>query len=76
MDRRVEASNWRRVLTRISVSGAGDRFIVRSGDEGPVKVWVRGGSLRCECGASRCLHIESLILCGFYSAEGEEQRAA
>lgn len=63
-------------LTRISVTGSGDGFIVRHGDELPVR--VRGGhfGLECECGQQRCAHIQSLRMCGFVENAQEKPKAA
>jgi hypothetical protein len=63
-------------LTRISVSGSGRSYTVRNGDERPVRVWVRDGELRCECGHAQCAHIASLEMCGFVEPAHQERRAA
>jgi hypothetical protein len=63
-------------LTRISVTGKGDHFLVRNGSEDAVKVWVRHDELVCECGRAACSHIESLKMCGFVEPSYEERRAA
>ena len=63
-------------LTRISVTGTGDGYIVRNGDESPVRVrWGRYG-LQCECGQARCAHIESLRMCGFIEDAQDTSKAA
>ncbi|MEO8284946.1 MAG: hypothetical protein ABI670_00725 [Chloroflexota bacterium] len=63
-------------LTRISVSGGGNQYVVRNGTESPVRVWVRGDTLECECGKRHCSHIASLEMCGFVDPDYVERRAA
>lgn len=63
-------------LTRISVSGASDHFIVRNGSERPVRVWRRAGGLQCECGRAGCQHVSSLLMCGFVEPGTSERQAA
>lgn len=65
-----------RALTRISVTGAGDGYLVRNGEDAPVKVRQGHNGLRCECGRSDCAHIESLRMCGFVEDAGEMPQAA
>ena len=63
-------------LTRISVVGTRDGFLVRTGDERARVVRDVGGRLVCECGASGCPHAEAVVLCGFVEGAAGEQRAA
>ena len=63
-------------LTRISVSGDGNHYLVRNGSEEPVRVWVRRGGLECECGKSACGHIATLEMCGFIETAYEQNKAA
>jgi hypothetical protein len=63
-------------LTRISVTGSGDFYLVRTGAASPVKVWVRREGVTCECGQGDCVHIKSLELCGFLQAPCERSQAA
>jgi hypothetical protein len=63
-------------LTRISVSGNGQFYTVRNGGEDPVRVWMRGDGLRCECGRANCAHIATLQMCGFVELPSEERIAA
>jgi hypothetical protein len=71
----INLSN-RTSLTRISVSGNGNFYLVRNGAEEPVRVWVRRDGLDCECGRTACSHIASLELCGFVEPAYEDRRAA
>ena len=52
-------------LTRISVRGSRDFYLVRSGSGPQVRVRRRGANLECECGQPDCVHIASLRMCGF-----------
>ena len=63
-------------LTRISVSGSGNHYVVRNGSEEPVRVWVSGDGLRCECGKPGCGHIASLEMCGFIERAYDVGKAA
>jgi|FLYN01.1.fsa_nt_gi hypothetical protein len=63
-------------LTRISVTGSGDFFVVRNGDGLPVRVWHAHDGLRCECGQPDCDHILSLQLCGFINEPAARPEAA
>lgn len=64
-------------LTRISVTGMRDFYLVQNGSEPPVKVWRARDGLRCECGMARCEHVTSLLMCGFVEeAQYEEPKAA
>lgn len=63
-------------VIRISVSGSGNAFTVRTGDEAPVQVRRRGMLLLCDCGLSHCAHIASLQMCGFVEASEVMPRAA
>ncbi|MFL5733023.1 MAG: hypothetical protein ACJ78Q_07450 [Chloroflexia bacterium] len=67
-------------LTRISVKSTLDCYLVKHGDEPPVRVYRRRRGLECECGVEACKHIASLQLCGFVGAlgelPGESRRAA
>ena len=65
-----------KALTRISVTGSGDGYIVRNGDEAPVRVRCGRYGLQCECGEVRCAHIESLRMCGFVEEAQERPKAA
>ena len=65
-----------KALTRISVTGSSDGYIVRNGDEAPVRVRFGRNGLQCECGQMRCAHIESLRMCGFVEDAQEQQKAA
>ncbi len=65
-----------RALTRISVTGSSDGYIVRNGDEAPVRVRRSRYGLQCECGQVRCAHIESLRMCGFVEDAQEQSKAA
>ena len=62
--------------TRISVSGSKNCYLIRNGSEGPVRVWVMPGGLRCECGQPACAHVASLQLCGFVEPDFGAQMAA
>ncbi len=63
-------------LTRISVTGSGGIYQVRNGDDEPVRVYTTPCGLRCECGATNCPHVTSLLLCGFVEPPCEGRRAA
>ena len=63
-------------LTRISVRGTRDCFLVRSGNGPSVKVRRRGAGLECECGQPECIHIASLRMCGFVGTAQEMPWAA
>ncbi|MDQ6693396.1 MAG: hypothetical protein M3014_03110 [Chloroflexota bacterium] len=66
-------------LARISVTGSQGLYFVRLGNSAPVRVRaVRGtlDSLKCECGVYRCVHIASLLMCGFVDSEEEGAQAA
>jgi len=76
MGRELTSLPGRTSLTRISVSGNGQVYTVRNGGEDPVRVWVRGKELHCECGLTNCAHIASLQMCGFVESPAEERRAA
>ena len=65
-----------KALTRISVTGWGDGYLVRNGDEAPVRVHRGRNGLQCECGQMRCAHIESLRMCGFVEDAQERPKAA
>ncbi len=65
-----------RSLTRISVTGSGDGYVVRNGDEAPVQVRRGRYGLECECGQQRCAHIQSLRMCGFVEDAQERPKAA
>lgn len=65
-----------KALTRISVTGARDGYIVRNGDEAPVHVRSGRDGLRCECGYAGCAHITSLEMCGFVEEALEKPQAA
>lgn len=64
------------LLTRISVSGGGQNYLVRNGNEQPMRLWALEDGLRCECGRSYCVHIASLEMCGFVEPAYQERRAA
>lgn len=76
MASKLTALNRGAALTRISVTGSRDHYIVRNGDQAPVRVWRTGGTLQCECGQEVCDHLLSLQLCGFIEARCESPRAA
>ena len=63
-------------LTRISVSGTRDCYLVRTGRAQPVRVWATRNGLRCECGQPNCQHVLSLQLCGFVETSCDRQQAA
>jgi hypothetical protein len=63
-------------LTRISVTGTRDGFLVRAGDDRPRAVRSSGGRLVCDCGIPGCAHVEAVMLCGFVEDAASEQRAA
>jgi hypothetical protein len=63
-------------LTRISVSGNGNHYLVRTDSDLPVRVWVGRGGLRCECGQGACDHIAALEMCGFVEPDLERREAA
>ncbi len=65
-----------KAFTRISVVSAGDGYLVRNGEDAPVRVRQGHDGLRCECGRPDCAHIESLRMCGFVEDADEMQRAA
>ncbi len=62
--------------TRISVTGTRDCYVVHEGGAPAVRVWVRGGTLRCECGIPRCRHVASLQAFGFVEDKIESVEAA
>ena len=65
-----------KVLTRISVKGVGNSYLVRLG-QGPVmEVRKEHGDLVCECGEPKCAHIDSLGLCGFVETDRDLPMAA
>ncbi len=64
------------MLTRISVSGLDDGYVVRNGDGKAVTVKEGRGGLECECGQSGCEHVESLRMCGFVVEDAQERKAA
>lgn len=79
MGREPRSITERSSLTRISVTGAGNHYIVRNGGEGPVRVWVRHDGLNglsCECGRAHCTHIASLQMCGFLEPSQGDLKAA
>ncbi len=76
MENKLRSLHGDNRLTRIRVTGSGSSFRVQNGDEPPVTVWMRGGSLRCECSRPSCLHVTSLLMCGFVEQSEEAQRAA
>ena len=63
-------------LTRISVTGTRDGFLVRTGDDRARAVRRAGGRLVCDCGVPGCAHVEAVVLCGFVEDAAAEQRAA
>jgi hypothetical protein len=63
-------------LTRISVSGSGNHYEVRSGTDDPVRVWVRQDGLQCECRKPACVHIAALEMCGFVEPSLARREAA
>jgi len=63
-------------LTRISVSGNGNHYVVRAGNDRPVRVWVRREGLQCECDRPTCAHIAALEMCGFVEPTIEGRAAA
>jgi hypothetical protein len=63
-------------LTRISVTGTNDGFLVRTGQERPAIVRNSGGRLVCECGGAGCAHVEAVVLCGFVEEREAQQKAA
>ena len=63
-------------LTRISDIGGRDFYLVKHGDELPIKVWIVRDGLRCECGYAGCAHIASLQMCGFVESSQSMQKAA
>ena len=67
-------SPW--ALTRISVSGSRDCYVVRIGDNKPVRVWQTPDGTYCECGGAGCAHVTSLQVCGFYEERHERPQAA
>ena len=73
---RADIRALNKALTRISVTGSGDGYIVRNGDEAPVRVYRGRFGLQCECGQGRCAHIESLRMCGFVEEAQERPKAA
>ncbi len=74
----IMPAHWGRqdALTRISVTGTGDCYVVRTGSAAPVRVWVCADGVRCECAQRDCSHIRSLELCGFLETTGEQSQAA
>ena len=76
MDKNIRSLHGNNRITRIRVTGSGGLFHVQNGDEPPVLVTMRGGSLRCECSRPSCLHVTSLLMCGFVEQSEEAQRAA
>jgi hypothetical protein len=73
-------SDWgnksRSGLTRISVTGMHNGFLVRTGGERARVVRNLGDRLVCECGAANCAHVEAVLLCGFVEGTAGEQQAA
>ena len=63
-------------LTRISVSGNGNHYEVRAGNDHPVRVWARRDGLKCECDKPSCVHIAALEMCGFVEPSIEQREAA
>jgi hypothetical protein len=63
-------------LTRISVRGSRDGFVVRHGDSIPVTVHFQHGRLICDCGGDECAHVESIRACGFVDESPGLQQAA
>lgn len=63
-------------LTRISVTGTRDGFLVRTGDERAREVRHTGERLVCECGIPACTHVEAVVLCGFVEESAAQQKAA
>ena len=63
-------------LTRISVTGGRGFYIVRHGDEMPVKLWLTREGVRCECEQAGCPHETSLRMCGFLEPTSEQAKAA
>ena len=76
MEKKLRSLRGDNHLTRIRVTGSGNTFRVQNGDEPPVTVWMCGGGLRCECSRPSCLHVTSLLMCGFVEQSEEAQRAA
>ena len=76
MASKLRSLNGDNHLTRIRVTGSGGLFRVQNGDEAPITVWVRGSNLLCECSRPSCLHVSSLLMCGFIEESEEVQRAA
>lgn len=72
----LRSLHGRKQLTRIRVTGSAGIFRVQHGDDAPVTVRVRGDSLSCECGRPSCLHLTSLLMCGFIEGHQEAQKAA
>ncbi len=73
--RRVESTP----LTRISVTGSDGLYFVQRGNAPAVRVWVTPGTrdgMRCECAVPGCVHIESLVMCGFVACPEEGRQAA
>jgi hypothetical protein len=63
-------------LTRVSVVGTHDGYLVRTGEEGARLVRKVCGRLVCECGAAGCAHAEAVVLCGFVDEAAGQQKAA
>jgi hypothetical protein len=76
MSREISDFTGRGALTRISVQGENGYYTVRNGGERPVRVWAVRGGYRCECGRPDCLHLSSLVMCGFVESPDEAQQAA
>jgi hypothetical protein len=76
MEMNERASRARAGLTRISVMGTHNGFLVRMGDEHARAVRRVGGRLVCECGAPNCAHVEAVVLCGFAEGLAGQQMAA
>ena len=69
-------SSARAGLTRISVTGTHNGFLVRTGDDHARAVRRVGGRLVCECGVPACAHVEAVVLCGFAEGPAGQQMAA
>jgi len=76
MENKLRSLHSENRLTRIRVTGSGGLFRVQNGDEAAVTVRMRGSSLLCECSRPSCVHVTSLLMCGFIEDSVEAQRAA